>query len=203
MAGTKVFWIALGLALAIGAQPSRRRWANAEEYDLASQASVEPDPKHRITLLRDWAARYPKSDFERERLISLALAFQQSGDARESLKRATEALALNANDPSVLLFIAALGPTLPGASESEIATVAACAVRLLSISLSPKPEAGTAPQSEPVIGSTSFVDPETERVLAFIRRLRAARGPVVEKDAELIKRQVAEAALQWAKNIKP
>ena len=199
----KVFSISLVFALAISAQPSLREWANAEEYDLGSQALAEPDPKQRITLLRDWVARYPKSNFERERLISLALAFQQTGDPRESLKRATEALALNANDPSVLLLIAALGPTLPAASESEVATVAACAIKLLSISLSHQPETVTAAQAEPLNRSTSFMDPETQRVLDFIRRIRVARGPVVEKDPELIKRQLAEAALQWAKTTKP
>jgi hypothetical protein len=202
MAVAKVFSISLAFALAIGAQPPVREWANAEEYDLGSQALAAPDPKQRITLLRDWVARYPKSTFERERLISFAKAFQQTGDPKESLKRATEALALNANDPSILLLIAALGPTLPAASGSEIATVAACAVKLLSISFSRKPEAVTAPQAEPVNGSISFMDPETQRVLDFIRRIRMARGPVVEKDPELI-RKLAEAALQWAKTTKP
>ncbi len=200
---SKVFSIALAFALAIGAQPSPREWANAEEYDLGSQALAEPEAKQRITLLRDWAARYPKSNFERERLISFALAFQQTGDPRESLQRATEALALNANDPSTLLLIAALGPTLPAASDSEVATVAACANKLLSINLSHKPKTVTAAQAEPLNHSTSFIDPETQRVLDFIRRIRVARGPVVEKDPELIKRQLAEAALEWVKTAKP
>lgn len=50
----KVFSISLTFALAVGAQPSLRAWANAEAYDLASQAFAEPDSKQRITLLQDW-----------------------------------------------------------------------------------------------------------------------------------------------------
>ena len=199
----KVFSFSLAFALAIGAQPSLREWANAEEYDLGSQALAEPDPKQRITFLRDWAARYPKSNFERERLISFALAFQQTGDPKESLQRAKEALALNPDDSGILLLIAALGPTLPAALDSEVATVAACANKLLSINLSHKPKTVTPAQAEPVNRSTSFMDPETQRVVDFIRRMRVARGSVVEKDPELIKRQLAEAALEWAKTAKP
>lgn len=83
MAIAKVFSILLTFALAIGAQPSLRSWANAEEYDLGSQALAEPDAKQRIALLRDWLTLYPKSTFERERLISFALSFQHIGDPRE------------------------------------------------------------------------------------------------------------------------
>jgi hypothetical protein len=198
--GSRVCCITLGLALAVGAQPALKQWANAEEYDLGSQALAEPNPDQRIALLRDWIARYPKTEFERERLMSFALVSQQLGNLEESLKRATEALALNANGPSVLLFIAALGPALPAASEAQTSTVADCALKLLSLTLVRKPRTGTEPHSESAGSSASFVDPETQRVLEFIRRLRSERGPLVQADPEVIKRQVAAAALEWAKN---
>jgi hypothetical protein len=192
-------WIALAFAFTTGAQPALRQFANADEYDVASQAFAETDPNRTIALLRDWVARYPKTEFERERLISFALAFQRLGDLAESLKRATELLALNASDPGALLFIAALGPTFPAASDSQIKTVTDCAVKLLSITLIHKPSA-TGAWSESSSGSASYVDAETQRVLAFIRRLRNDRGPLVRTDLDVVKRQVAETALEWAKN---
>jgi hypothetical protein len=120
----------------------------------------------------------------------------------ESLTRATEVLALNPDDPSALLFIAALGPALPAASDAQIKIVTACAVKLLSITLVPHPLAATASDAEPASGSASFVDPDTQRVLAWIRQLRSGRPRVVPTDPEVVKRQVAAAALEWAKNLR-
>lgn len=198
MALVKV-WIALVFAVAVGGQPPLKQWAGADEYNLGSQALAEPDLNQKLKLLEDWVARYPKTEFERERLISFVLVLQRLGRTGESLSRATEALALNANDPSVLLLIAALGPTLPSASESQIATVADSALKLLSIRIS-QPAAVVSAQSQSAIGPEPFLDPETQRVIAFVRELRAGRDPAVQRDPEVVKRQVAEAALRWAKN---
>ena len=203
MAYARILWIALGFALAAVAQPPPKRWAGAEEYDLASQAMAERDLNRRIALLQAWAARFPASEFDRERRTSLALSFQQLGDPREALNQATETLVLYANDPSALLLISALGPTLSDASESERATVARCATKLLSIKLSPRANTVPPAQDPSAPVSTSYVDPETQRVLAFIQQLRGARGQAVEKDSDIIKRQIADAALEWAKVNRP
>jgi hypothetical protein len=111
MAIGKAF-LELIMTMAIGAQPPLRKWRNGEEYNLAAKASAESDPKQRIPLLLEGSARYPPNDFERERLISFALAFEQTGRARESFKRTREALTLNADDPSVFLLTASVEPTL-------------------------------------------------------------------------------------------
>ena len=184
-------WIALVLVVAVGGQTPLKQWAGADEYNLGSQALAEPGPNQKLTLLEDWVARYPKTDFERERLTSFAMVLQRLGRAAESLSRATEALALNPGDSSLLLLIAALGPMLPNASESQIATVADSARKLSSIRIS-EPAAVVSAQSQ------SGISPETQRVIAFVRRLRYGRDPVAQEDPEVVKRQVAEAALQWA-----
>jgi hypothetical protein len=203
MTVSRAVCMTLALALAAGAQSPPKQWAGADEYDRASVALEERDPAKRIVLLREWTERYAKTEFERERLISFAMAYQQIGDTRESLKSAVGALRSSADDPSILLFIAALGPMLTAPTDSEVATISASAVKLLSISLRPKPYGAAAPHPQPTADPASLVDPETQRVLAFVRRLRAARASSAEADPEVIKRQIAEAALQWAKSSRP
>lgn len=191
--------LGLAVALTIGAQSPQQRWAGADEYDLATQAFAEADPDRQVTLLQEWATRYPKTDFERDRLISFAIAFKRAGKLSESFTRATELLNLDPNDVGALLLIAALGPTLPSASDDQIATVTACATRLLALKLTPTPLPAMA-TGEQTAGTTALADVETQRVLAFIRQLR--KNAPVRADPEVVKRQVAEAALEWAKNLK-
>jgi hypothetical protein len=195
-----VLLLALTMALAVGAQSPQKRWASADEYNLATRIFADADPDHQIVLLREWVARYPKTDFERERLISFALAFQRAGKLSESFTCATELLNLDPNDPGALLLVVTLGPTLPSVSDHQIAMVTASAIKLLSINLVPSPLPANASSPEPTASSSSFIDPETQRVLAFVRQLRKARE--VRVHPEDVKRQVAEAALEWAKNLK-
>lgn len=166
--------------LAIGAQTAPRQWANAQEYDLPSRALPEPDASRQIVLLRDWAARFPRSQFEQLRLVSFALAFQRTGEPNE-------------DDPGVLLLVSALGPALPDPSASEKAVVSAAARKLLSIPMNAPPTA--AEQTQPPSTSPA---PETQRVIAFVRQLRASRNRTAAKHQELLERHVAEAALRWA-----
>ncbi len=195
---SKVSLLTLGVALAVGAQSQLKQFAGADEFNLATQIFAEENPDRQIALLEEWIARYPKTDFERERLISFALAFQRLGKLSKSLTRVREALKLDPNDPRTLLFIAALGPTLPAASDNQIATVTACATKLVSARLVLTPPVA-ATSAEPTAGPASLADPETQRVLAFIRQLKAS---TVRMDPEVVRRQVAEAGLEWAKNLK-
>ncbi|MBC8164756.1 MAG: hypothetical protein H7Y20_02655 [Bryobacteraceae bacterium] len=188
----------LAFATVLAAQTSTKSWAGPDEYDLGSQAFAEVGPTRQLELLRTWVARYPKTDFERERLIALSLVFRQTGQVDESLNRAAQALTLNANDPAVLFLIARLGPMLQSASEDQRSLVENAAVKLLSTRIT-KPVTVSSGQS-PSTAESDFIDAEAHRVSAFIRQLRTqAPAP---KDPEIMKREVAEAALQWARSAK-
>jgi tetratricopeptide (TPR) repeat protein len=198
MARFKPSLLALTISLALGAQSGERRWADAAEYDLATQAFGERDPQQQIALLQDWESRYPKTEFERERLVSFALAFERLGKVDEAFTRATELLKLNPNYPQALLLVATIGPALPFPTDSQVAMVSASAIRLQSVKLTPSPLVSTALSSGPTSGSTSVADPENEEVLNFLRERR--RNRAARTDPEVVKRRVVEAALRWTKN---
>jgi hypothetical protein len=193
----RVFLLALTVGLVAEAQsPQQRRWAGAADYDLANGSFTEADPVRQIALLSEWATQYPTTEFERERLITFAIAFQRVGKLRDAFTCATELLSLDPDDSGALLLVAALGPTLPLASENQIATVTASAMKLLSGKVPPSPVVATTSSIEPTDNSKCSLTLK-QRVLAFVRQLR--KGPVVPTDPSVTERQVAEAALEWAK----
>jgi hypothetical protein len=70
------------------------------------------------------------------------------------------------------------------------------ASKLRSVKLAPSPTS-----TEPVMDSRQPVDPETQRVLTFIRELR--RDHVrTHSDPDVLKSQTIESVLAWAKNLK-
>jgi hypothetical protein len=113
--------------------PAQKRWAEAAEYDLHDEIhQAERNPDQQVFLLREWESRYPRTDFQRERLISFVLAFQRTGKSVHSFMRATELLHRYSNDTAALLLVATIGPTLPSPSENQVTIIKAAASKLLS-----------------------------------------------------------------------
>lgn len=191
------------LALAIGAaaqtQPSAKHWADPAEYDLANRVFTGTSPDQQLALLQEWETRYPKTAFERQRLTSFVMALQSAGKFSESFTRANELLNLDPGDSGALLLIAMLGPKLPSASEDQIAIVVASANKLLSMPSTPTPHRRGASIPDPSPEPTPISDAETERVVSFVQRLRKDTVPPPQPPTP---RQVAEAALEWAKSIR-
>ena len=91
---------------------AEKRWSGAAEYELANRISAEADPARRITLLGEWEATYPRTDFASERQLQFVAAYRDAGDTGEAFARAVRLLRADANDTVALLFVAELGPTL-------------------------------------------------------------------------------------------
>ena len=180
--------------------PAQKRWADAAEYDLYNEIhQAERNPDQQFILPREWESRYPRTEFQRERLISFVFAFQRAGNSGDSFRRATELLHLDSNDTGALLLVALIGPTVPSPSDNQFSMIKAAALTLLSETPS-APARSPASGDDPVATAVSAIDPETERVLAFVRQLRklAPAQPV----PEVVRRRVAEAALDWANGLK-
>jgi hypothetical protein len=189
--------LAMAVALTL---PAQKRWAEAAEYDLHYEIhQAERNPDQQVILLREWESRYPRTEFQRERLVSFVLAFQRAGKPGDSFMRATELLHLDSNDIGALLLVATIGPTLSSPSDNQVTMIKAAASKLLSETPS-APARSPASDDDPIANGVSGIHPETERVLTFVRQLRklAAARP----DPEVVKRRVAEAAPEWTNGLK-
>ena len=192
-----VSFLAMAVALIL---PAQTRWAEAAEYDLHNEIhQAERNPDQQIILLSEWESRYQRTEFQRERLVSFVLAFQRAGKPGDSFMRATELLHLDSNDTGALLLVATIGPTLPSPSDNQVTMIKAAASKLLSETPS-APARSPASDDDPIANGVSGIDPETERVLTFVRQLRKLAA--VRPDPEVVKRRVAEAALEWTNGLK-
>jgi hypothetical protein len=191
-----VSFLAMAVALTL---PAQKRWAEAAEYDLHDEIhQAERNPDQQVFLLREWESRYPRTDFQRERLISFVLAFQRTGKSVHSFMRATELLHRYSNDTAALLLVATIGPTLPSPSENQVTIIKAAASKLLS-EMPSAPARSPASDDDQVANAVSALDPETERVLVFVRQLRKLAD--ARPDPEGVRRRVAEAVLEWANSL--
>lgn len=192
-----VSFLAMAVALTL---PAQKRWAEAAEYDLHNEIhQAERNPDQQVILLREWESRYPRTGFQRERLVSFVLAFRRAGKPGDSFMRATEFLHLDSNDTGALLLVATIGPTLPSPSDNQVTMIKAAATKLLS-EMSSAPVRPPASADDPVASAAPAIDTETERVLAFVRQLRKFATPRL--DPEVVRRSVAEAALEWASSLR-
>jgi hypothetical protein len=125
----------LSLALSITVF-GQKNWADKAEYDLYSSILSKTDPAQQIALIYEWQARYPQTEFARERLQQLAYANKMAGKPEEAFAVALQLLNLDGRDPDTLMIIVKLGPSLPNPTQEYIATITDAANKLLM----PRPE---------------------------------------------------------------
>ncbi|MCC6393830.1 MAG: hypothetical protein IT167_24745 [Bryobacterales bacterium] len=193
-------WLLLLVALSLAVEGiAGKKWADAAEYDLCQRAGSELVASRQIEVLREWEARYPRSEFERERLVMLAVAYERAGRAEDAFASAVRILKLDPNDIEGLYRVAVVAPMLktPGAEQKRITEEAG---RTL---LARAPELGRAATGvfQPADGAMeASKDPETERVMEMVRAWRRERRVRSAEDVEGEVRRVAERALEWARN---
>jgi tetratricopeptide (TPR) repeat protein len=75
---------ALGLIQALAQAPTKN-WKDRAEYDLVQQLTKETNPQTKIGLLKQWAEKYPTSEFKEDRYSTMIQTYQQAGNAPEML----------------------------------------------------------------------------------------------------------------------
>jgi hypothetical protein len=190
--------VVLLLTLAVAAS-AQKRWSDAQEYNLYTRVTSEANPVRQIELLREWVSAYPQTEFQRERILSFALAYQKTGKVLESFESASQLLRPNANDPVALYLMVTVGPALQSPSSEQITLIANAANALLS----PRPRAVGRAVVETPVGSAGLAsspkDPESQRVDEMLSGMR--RNHVVREDPEVAMRAVAERALNWVRSV--
>ena len=75
----------VGVAVATAALFGQaKEWIDRAEYDLvAEQIGKATDPAKKLELLNQWKQKYPKTNFEWERLGAFLMTYQQTGKAKE------------------------------------------------------------------------------------------------------------------------
>jgi hypothetical protein len=189
------------LVLALAAPASaQRRWAGAAEYELYQRAYNEVEPTRQIGVLLEWEADFPSSEFQRERMAMLILAYKNAGRPVDAFARATQLFKLDSTDINGSYMVATLAPSLKAPSPGQIRITEEAANNLLSRA----PEIGRAATAvtQPAMETTSqeVSDPERERVVSLIRQWRRGKRIRTAADVEGEIRRVAERALAWAKS---
>lgn len=67
------------------AQAQTKNWKDRAEYDLVQQLTKEQNPQTKIGLLKQWAEKYPNSDFKEDRYTTMIQTYQAAGNAAEML----------------------------------------------------------------------------------------------------------------------
>ncbi|WP_321475697.1 hypothetical protein [uncultured Paludibaculum sp.] len=177
----------------------QRHWADAREYELGRRATEQPDPDERIRALLQWEAAYPTSEFERERAVALVGAYQAASRTVEAFARAVQAFQLHPKELAESILVAELAPRLALPSPSQVEVVKTAARNILD--LAPETARQQSAQAAAIgardISATN--DPEAQRVVAMIRAWRRGKPTRTTAEIEREIRQVAEAALDWAK----
>src|SRR5882762_6183090 len=122
------------VVFAIGVAPTlaQKRIADQREYELYQQVSREREPIKRLAVLLEWETAYPNTDFQRERLVWLAVSYKESGQAANSFMRATQLLKLDPRDINALYMIATVAPTLEAPSPDQVRVTEDAANSILS-----------------------------------------------------------------------
>jgi hypothetical protein len=193
------------LAWALAAPASaQKRWANAAEYELFQRASNERDPALQIEILLEWETANPNSEFQPERLASFVNAYKNAGRPVDAFARATQLFKLDPASVTAAGMIASLAPVLDAPSPEQIKITEEAANHLLAQAAALGRAATAVPQAAAETAQAS--DPETERVIAFLRQWRQeSRRNKHIRTAEEVEneiRTVAEKALAWVKEVK-
>ena len=189
--------LCLALSLSVLAQ---RKWAEKDEYDLFLRISSEMDPKQQIALLQEWEVRYPESEFQVERLVTLASAHRKTGHPEESLAAAIQGLSLSPYNGNAQMLVVMVGPTVTDPSEEDIASITAAANRMLA----PRPVVTSRVPALPVVPApaSAVQEADSQRVDSLIRDMRRNYRAPAGPDSETARRAAAEAALAWVKSLK-
>jgi hypothetical protein len=202
----RIRWLLALLALALAAPASaQKNWANAAEYELCERATHEKDPALQIGILLEWETAYPNSEFQAERLAFLINAYKNAGQTVHAFARATQLFKL---DPATASgTIAALAPSIDAPTPEQIKITEDAANILLARAAELARGATTAPQAGADTAPQPPSDPETQRVIAFLRQWRqeSRRGKHIPTAAEVESEitAVAEKALSWVKSNSP
>lgn len=197
-----LFLLAFAVAVPASAQ---NVWQGDEEYDLYEQARSETDPARQVETLLDWEARYPNSDFERERLALLAEAYRSSGQTGDAFARAADLLRLDPRSTRGAILIAMLAQSLASPTAGQISIAEEAANELLR-------QADNPPRRDsPVIAAvTSDVAPpppddaETQKVGGFLGELREShpiRQEALPSGNGDSVRRLANATLAWVDGV--
>jgi hypothetical protein len=150
--------ILLALApLALWAQPQpqkQKQWKDQAEYALYDSAQKAADPHQKLAALDQWKAKYPETDYQRERLALYLQAYQQLNDVHAVVKVLNEMRALNPKDldvmKAILVFI--LAPQYHDTGEATLDNGARVAQAALDVMGDPPSNTVTAALAHTMLG---------------------------------------------------
>ena len=195
---------------------SQRSWTDKAEYDLHRSIVSNSDPVQRIALISEWQARYPQTEFKRERLLLLAHANKLAGNTQESFAAAVQLLTLDSRDADALMLVVTVGPSLLNPSPDDISIISDSANKLLmprpvvravgfivNPDQTPKqvvPVVEPGPPPTPPADTNLSPEAESQRVDFLIKDMRRNYRPApIPPDPTIAQRAAAEAALEWLK----
>jgi hypothetical protein len=195
---------------------TQRSWTDKAEYDLHRSIVSNTDPGRQIALIYEWEARYPQSEFKRERLQLLAHSNKLTGNTQEAFAAAVQLLNLDSQDADAHMLVVTIGPTLSNPSQEDISIISNAAKRLLmprpvvkvvgfvfDPDQTPKqvvPVVEPGPPPSPPADTNLSPEAESQRVDFLIKDMRRNYRPApVPPDPTIAQRAAAAAALEWLK----
>ena len=175
---------------------AQQRPVSPQDLEFFQQLNHERDPARQLSVLREWEAAIPKSEWHRERLLFFMNAYKGTDQLVNSFKCAVDLLALDSRDLTALYSVVTVAPLLQTPTPDQIRLTEEAAHQLLSSPIATtKTPALTEANPEQVTGR------EDQRLAAFLREIRI-RKQIRPADIEIELRHAAESALTWARNRK-
>ncbi|HEY3298919.1 MAG TPA: hypothetical protein VGK34_09715 [Armatimonadota bacterium] len=178
---------------------AQRNWASASEYDLFNQIVGEKDANRQLELLKQWESRYPNTEFRRERILTMALAYERVGQSANAFFNAKQLLNFDSSDISALGLIVKIGPSLQTPSPDQIRITEEAANRILLQLSRKRLESARSPEMPVDTVSGQAKAPEEKRVDGLLGEMRHGKRDV---DVEALPRSAAESALDWVRSVK-
>ncbi len=172
-----------------GSVLAQRNWASASEYELYTRITAEKDAARQVELLREWETVYPNTEFRRERILTMALAYERLAQPAQAFFQATQLFKLDSSDIGGLSLIVRNGPSLQTPTPDQIRITAEAANKILLLPSRKSPEASTT-------NSTATVS--SEDVDDLLKNLRSGKREV---DLDTLRRIAAEKALAWVRSV--
>ena len=72
--------------------PQQKNYKDRAEYDLIAKVYGEADPSNKLTLLDEWAEKYPETDYDVERIRFYLDSYQKTGRTAEAVEAAKQLL---------------------------------------------------------------------------------------------------------------
>jgi len=191
---------ALQVIVLAGPALAQKSWTDAAEFEFYARANSELEPARQIEILLRWEKAYPNSEFRKEGIALLIIAYENAGSTAEAFARATELFGLDPTNIQGPFKIATLAPTLESPSRDQMRITEEAANHLLSRAAEIGRAAARVAQTAPDTPPQQVFDPETERVAALIRQWRRSKRVPSASDVEAEIKEVAERALAWARS---